>query len=96
MSNIKTYESFGKSINEANSSSFKYPNEPSETIEDNKEWIRNNPHIARRDESESDFFEIEVFGYNHKQEADELYKALKDSGYLDTHPLFSIKIEPMQ
>lgn len=56
MSNIKTYESFGKSINEANSSSFKYPNEPSETIEDNKEWIRNNPHIARRDESESDFF----------------------------------------
>ena len=83
------------SINEATSDTYKYRNQPHEKIEKAKEWIRNNPGLARRKESESDFFEIEVFGYNNKKEADELYKALKDSGYLDKHPLFSIKIEPM-
>lgn len=51
--------------------------------------------MARRTEDAVDFFEIEVFGDNHKKEADELYKALKDSGYLDTHPLFKIRIEPI-
>ena len=82
-------------INEATSNTYKYRNQPNEKIEKAKEWIRNNPGLARRKESDQDFFEIEVFGYNNKKEADELYKALKDSGYLDKHPLFSIRIEPM-
>lgn len=74
---------------------FKFKNEPHEKIEKAKEWIRNNPHIARRKPSKCDFFEIEVFGYNHEKEAQELYDALKRSGYLDNHPLFKIKVEPM-
>lgn len=42
------------------------------------------------------FFKIEVFGdYRHKQVADDLYNDLKDSGFLEKYPLFSIKIEPM-
>ena len=74
---------------------FKRKNVPHQKIENAKEWIRNNPHIATRKPNESDWYEIEVFGYNHKKVADDLSKALKESGFLEKHPLFSIKIEPM-
>jgi len=38
---------------------------------------------------------IEVFGYNHKKTADELYKVLKESGFLLKHPCFLVKVETM-
>jgi len=75
---------------------FKFKNEPHKIIERAKVWLKNNKHISRRNPKECDFFEIEVFGINHKKEADELYKVLKDSGYLKDHPLFNIHLEPMQ
>ena len=83
-------------INENHTEYFKYPNIPHEKIEKSKQWIIDNPHIARRKPEESDHFEIEVFSHgDFQKQADELYKALKDIGYLDNHPLFKIKIEPM-
>lgn len=39
--------------------------------------------------------DIEVFGYNHKKVADDLHSALLKSGFLDEHPLFSIRVETM-
>jgi hypothetical protein len=92
--NIDRFDDFNM-INEATTEKYKYRNQPHEKIEKSKEWIRNNPTLARRKETDADFFEIEVFGYDHKKEANELYKALKDSGYLDKHPLFRIRLEPM-
>ena len=84
------------SLNESTSNTFTFPNHPNEKIEKAKEWIRNNPHLARRSASKSDKFEIEVFSNGNQQQiANDLYKALKDSGFLDTHPLFSIRIDPM-
>ena len=38
---------------------------------------------------------IEVFGYNHKKTANDLYKVLKDSGFFDKHPCFSIRVDTM-
>lgn len=92
---IDKFSQFNTILNESTTEHYKYPNQPNEKIEKSKEWIRSNPEMARRTEDAVDFFEIEVFGDNHKKEADELYKALKDSGYLDTHPLFKIRIEPI-
>jgi len=74
---------------------YKFKNEPHERVEQIKEWIRNNPPLARRNPDEANFFEIEVFGYNHEREAKALYEALKQSGYLKNHPLFKIRIDPM-
>lgn len=74
---------------------FKKKNTPNVKIENAKKWIKENPHLARRKVEEVDYFNIEVFGYNHKEVSDDLYKALKKSGFLDKHPLFKIKIEPM-
>ena len=65
-------------------------------IERCKDWIRNNKRIARREPQECDFFEIEVFGYNHEQVANDLNEALEKSGFLDKYPLFKIRIDPMQ
>ena len=83
-------------LKEATTSSFRFKNEPGEKIDNAKEWINSNPRIARQKPSDLDTFTIEVFGDNHKKEASELYKALKSSGYLKNHPLFNIKIEPIQ
>mgnify|MGYP001225577756 CR=1 FL=1 len=80
----------------ANHRTFKRKNVPHQIIENAKEWIRNNPHIATRKPNESDWFEIEVFGYSHKEVADDLHKALKKSGFLAKHPLFSIRVDPIQ
>jgi len=74
---------------------FKFKNEPHEKIENAKKWINDNPNLARRTLDACEEFEIEVFGYNHKQEAKELYDALKNIGYLDKHPLFKIRLDPM-
>jgi len=38
---------------------------------------------------------IEVFGYDHKKTADDLYKVLKDSGFFNKHPCFSIRVDTM-
>lgn len=92
---MKNFDMF-KSLNENTSDTFIFPNQPNEKVEKSKEWVRNNPHLARRPASDSDNFEIEVFSYGNKRElADELYSVLKDSGFLDKHPLFSIRIDPM-
>ena len=37
--------------------------------------------------------EIEVFGYNHKKVADDLYNTLKESGFLKKHPLFRVRVD---
>jgi len=74
---------------------FKFKNEPHEKIVRAKKWIENNSHVSRRNPNACDFFEIEIFGDNHKQEAKDLYDSLKNSGYLDNHPLFKIRLEPM-
>jgi hypothetical protein len=39
--------------------------------------------------------EINVFGCNHKKVADDLHTALLKSGFLEQHPLFSIRVETM-
>lgn len=77
------------------SKTFKRKNIPCQTIEEAKEWIRNNPNLARRKLEANDWYEIEVFGYNHKKVADDLNKVLKESGFLKKYPLFTIKIETM-
>jgi hypothetical protein len=83
-------------LNENTTEHFKYRNTPNEKIERAKEWIRNNPELARMSEKDQDFFEINVFaGNNHKKIANDLYKSLKDSGFLDKYPLFEIRIDPM-
>lgn len=74
--------------------SFKRKNVPNEIIERNKKWGRENPNIARMSENQLDWYEIEVFGYNHKKIATDLHNALKKSGFLAKHPLFKIKIDP--
>ena len=43
----------------------------------------------------ADPLEIEVFGHNHKKVADELYKVLKESGFLLKHPCLSLKVSTM-
>lgn len=83
-------------INEATTMDYRFKNEPNPIIDKSKEWIKNNPELARRKPEESDYFKIEVFGYNHKEQAQELYNVLKSSGYLENHPLYRIRIEPMQ
>jgi len=83
-------------LNEATTESYKYKNEPNPIIDKSKNWIINNPNLARTKPEDADFFKIEVFGYNHKKVADDLYESLKESGFLDKYPLFSIKISPMQ
>jgi hypothetical protein len=95
MKHLKKFDT-SEIINEANSVVFKYRNEPNPIIDKAKIWIESNPGIARRKPEESDFFDIDVFGYNNKKVADDLYQALKNSGFLQTYPLFSIRIEPMQ
>jgi len=37
--------------------------------------------------------EIEVFGYNHKNVADDLYDALLTSGFFKEHPCFLVRAE---
>jgi len=83
-------------ITEATTEKFQYRNVTNSIIDKSKDWIRMNPDLARRKPEECDFFKIEVFGYQHKKVADDLYKALKESGFLDKYPLFSIRIDPMQ
>lgn len=39
--------------------------------------------------------DIEVFGYNHKKVADDLFKCLTESGFLTAHPLFRIRVDTM-
>ncbi len=97
LNHLKIFEQFGidNLITENTTESFLYPNVPNQKIDKKKEWTRNNPRLARRSEDENDFFEIEVFGTNHRREADELYQVLRESGYLDSHPLFGIHIDPM-
>jgi hypothetical protein len=75
---------------------FNFANKPNPIIDKAKEWVKNNPRIARRKPEESDIFQVEVFGYNHKTVADDLYYVLESSGFLDKYPLFRIKIDPMQ
>lgn len=57
------------------------------------------PHSKYKyDYSEKEYdgvYRIEVFGYNHQQYADDLHKALMDSGFLEKHPIFSIRIDTM-
>jgi hypothetical protein len=84
-----------KKFNESTTETFKYKNVPNPIIDKSKEWIKNNPRLARRNVDDSDFFEIEVFGGNHKEVANDLYKSLKESGFLDKYPLFSISINPI-
>lgn len=96
MKHIKKFNEKLELLNEATHEKFQYKNVPNPIIDKNKDWIMNNPQLARKKPEETDFFEIEVFGYNHKKVADDLYIALKDSGFLDKYPLFSIRIDPMQ
>ena len=96
MKHIKKFNEKLELLTEATHETFQYENVPNPIIDKKKDWILNNPHLARRKPKESDFFEIEVFGYQHKQVADDLYNALKESGFLDKYPLFSIRIDPMQ
>ena len=78
------------------SKTFKRKNIPCQTIKEAKEWIRNNPNLARRKPEANDWYEIEVFSYlNHKEVANDLDKVLKESGFLEKYPLFGIKIDPM-
>jgi hypothetical protein len=85
-----------KLLTEATHETFQYENVPNPIIDRAKDWILNNPSLTRRKPEQNDFFKIEVFGYQHKQVADDLYNALKESGFLDKYPLFSIRIDPMQ
>lgn len=40
---------------------------------------------------------IEVFGdFKHKKVADDLHKVLKESGFLDKHPLFKIRVDTIE
>lgn len=39
--------------------------------------------------------EVEVFGYNHKKVADDLYKCLFEGGFLTKHPLFRVRVDTM-
>lgn len=39
--------------------------------------------------------QIEVFGYNHKKVADDLYNCLLKGGFFDSHPLFRIRVDTM-
>ncbi len=104
MKHIKKFNEKIELLTEASHERFQYENVPgyvkagisNPIINKRKDWIRNNPHLARRKPEESDFFEIEVFGYNHKQVADDLYNTLKDSGFLEKYTLFSIRIYTMQ
>lgn len=83
-------------LNENTTERFKFKAVPHEKIEKSKEWIRNNPDIARRKPEDNDFIEIEVFGSNnHKQVAIELFKSLENSGFFDKYPLFRIKVDVM-
>ena len=78
------------------SKTFKRKNIPCQKIEEAKEWIINNRNLARRKSEENDWYEIKVFSFlNHKEVADDLNKVLKESGFLEKYPLFSIEIEPM-
>jgi hypothetical protein len=71
-------------------------NVPSEKLEGSKEWIRNNPRLARMEEDELDYYEIDVFAsWTHDKVADDLHQALLDSGFLEKYPLYRIKISPM-
>jgi hypothetical protein len=89
-------ESLSLFLNENTTERFKFNAVPHEKIEKSKEWIRNNPDIARGKPEDNDLIEIEVFGYNnHKEVASELYKALKNSGFFDKYPLFRIKVDSM-
>ena len=74
---------------------FKRKNVSCEKIERNKEWIKNNPHLAKMKENQLDWYKIEVFGDNHDKVAKDLHEALKKSGFLENYPLFKIRIDPM-
>lgn len=44
---------------------------------------------------ESKPLDIEVFGYNHKKVADDLYDCLLKGGFLTAHPLFRVRVDTM-
>ena len=73
----------------------KKKNQQNQAVKRNKQWVMDNPRVARRSVEESDNYEIEVFGYNHKEVAEDLHKALLSSGFLDKYGLFRVQIEPM-
>jgi hypothetical protein len=66
---------------------FKRKNIPNQRIENLKKYSS--------EPNKYDWYEIEVFGDGHKKVADDLSKALKESGFLANHPLFIIRVEPM-
>lgn len=73
-----------------------FKNELTEPLLAHKKWIRENPRLARVSESSLNKFRVEVFGENHEQVANDLYNALKSSGFLSKYALFSIHIDPIQ
>jgi hypothetical protein len=79
----------------ANTERFKFNNVDNESVKKSKNWIKSNPHIARGKAEDCDKYEIEVFGYNHKKVANDLHKALEESGFLEKYGLFRIKVSPM-
>ena len=80
MKHIKTFESF---VNESTSEYF----------------TKSLPHAEYKyqynDTVANGKYKIEVFGYNHKKVADDLHKALLSSGFLENHPLFKVRVDPM-
>lgn len=74
---------------------FKRKNVPNKIIDNRKKWIIANPSLARMKPKELDHYDLEVFGDNSKLVADDLHKALKESGFLAKHPLFRIRVETM-
>lgn len=71
----------------AHHKTFKRKNVPNIHIENMKKYSS--------EPKKYDWYEIEVFGVGHKKVADDLGKALRESGFLEKHPLFRIRVEPM-
>lgn len=82
----------------ATTDTFKFKNDVNNPIVyKNKQWIRDNPGLARGKETDVDWFKIEVFAsFDKKKYATELVAALRSSGFLKKYPLHKIRIEPME
>ena len=78
-------EEIGKVLNEATTNSFKYKLPHSAYMYTYDTGL---PAIPGN-------YKIEVFGYNHKEAADALHKALTSSGFLEKYPLFTVRIDTM-
>lgn len=75
---------------------FTKKNPPHQKVENLRQWIEKNPHLARSSADSAANLRVEVFAsFNHKEISKDLYNSLLKSGFLDRHPLFCVRVDPM-